>query len=49
MNITSNTSVQQINQQARQNEKVEREIPKTRAEGSYRNVERRRKSGKTKD
>lgn len=49
MNITSNTSVQQINQQARQNEKVEREIPKTRAEGSYRNVERRHKSGKTKD
>ena len=49
MNITSNTSVQQINQQARQNEKVEREIPKTKAEGSYKNVERRRKSGKTKD
>lgn len=49
MNINSNTSVQQINQQARQNEKVEREIPKTRAEGSYRNIKRRRKSGKTKD
>ena len=49
MNTTSNTSVQQANQQARQNEKVERETPKTRAEGSYRNIERRRKSGKTKD
>jgi len=49
MNTTSNPLVQQENQRARQNEEVEREIPKTRAEGSYRNVERRRKSGKTKD
>ena len=46
---TSNSSVQQANQRARQQEKVERDNPKTRAEGSYRNIERRRKSGKTKD
>lgn len=49
MNTNSNFSVQQANQQTRQREKVERETPKTRAEGSYRNIERRRESGKTKD
>ena len=47
--ITSNSSVQQANQRARYQEKVERDNPKTKAEGSYRNIERRRKSGKTKD
>lgn len=46
---TSNSSVQQANQKARLDEQVKRETPKTRAEGSYRNIEKRRKSGKTKD
>lgn len=49
MNTTSNISVQQANQRAKQQEEVRRDNPKTRAEGSYRNIERRRKSGKTKD
>lgn len=49
MNTNSNTSGQQIVQQIKKDKKVEEEVPKTRAEGSWRNVERRRRTGKTKD
>ena len=48
-NNNSNISVIQTIQDARQKEQINRESPKTRAEGSYRNIERRRQSGKTKD